>query len=306
MFANQFRKITPFSLLLGGFLNAIVLFSIFSMENREIPFSSVFLTPLLLWVVCMLFCYELIWLESKRIVFYFKGFHFVTLSTALLVYPFETIAIDLVIQVGVFFLIFDGLVQTPKRDEEDLKRMFNISVLVTLLSIYNTAQIIFFLPLLFFFSANRLTKFKMILALLLPIVSIPLFFYSILIYWNLETMIPFLNWQYDPWDFKNSSIKDYGWLLLILVGLFIHSKVSFSKKQKAIVRINFGLAIWLVSSLIFSFIYTNASYGRWEWTIFPIVLMMSNIFKNIDSNRTVNLLLGSIFTGGVLIRIFVL
>tara|TARA_A100001015_G_scaffold47359_1_gene52292 strand:- start:171 stop:530 length:360 start_codon:yes stop_codon:yes gene_type:complete len=119
-------------------------------------------------------------------------------------------------------------------------------------------------------------------------------------------MIPFLNWQYDPWDFKNSSIKDYGWLLLILVGLFIHSKVSFSKKQKAIVRINFGLAIWLVSSLIFSFIYTNASYGRWEWTIFPIVLMMSNIFKNIDSNRTVNLLLGSIFTGGVLIRIFVL
>ena len=97
MFANQFRKITPFSLLLGGFLNAIVLFSIFSMENREIPFSSVFLTPLLLWVVCMLFCYELIWLESKRIVFYFKGFHFVTLSTALLVYPFETIAIDLVV-----------------------------------------------------------------------------------------------------------------------------------------------------------------------------------------------------------------
>ena len=305
MFANQFRKITLFSLLLGGFLNVIVLFLIFIMENKEKPFSSIFWIPFLLWVVCMFFCYELIWLESKRIVSYFKGFHFITLSTALLFYPFEIIAFDLVIQVGVFFFIFDGLVQTPKKELEDLKKMFNLSILATLLSMYNTAQIIFLLPLLFFFSANRLTKFKMILALLLPIILIPLFFYSILIYWNLETMIPLLNWQYDSWDLESSSTKDYGWLVLILVVLFIHSKVSFLKKQKAIVRINFGLAIWLVSSLIFSFIFTNASYGRWDWTIFPIVLLMSNIFNNIDSNRTVNLFLGFIFVVGVLLRIFV-
>ena len=146
----------------------------------------------------------------------------------------------------------------------------------------------------------------MILALLLPILLIPLFFYSILIYWNLETMIPLLNWQYETWGFESSSIKDYAWLLLILFGLFFHSKVSFSKKQKMAIRINFGLTIWLVSSLIFSFIYTNASYGRWDLTIFPFVLIMSNIFNNIGSNRTINLLLGFIFMAAVLIRIFVL
>ena len=306
MFANQFRKKSPISLLIGAFLNVIVLFLIFIIENREIPFSSVFLDPLLLWLFCMLFCYELIWLESKRIVSYFKGFHFITLSMAFLVYPFGIVAIDIVIQVGVFFLIFDGLVQVPKRDEEDLKRMFNISILATLLSIYNTAQIFFFIPLFFLFSANSMLKFKMILALLLPILLIPLFFYSILIYWNLETMIPLMNWQYETWGFESSSIKDYAWLLLILFGLFFHSKVSFSKKQKMAIRINFGLTIWLVSSLIFSFIYTNASYGRWDLTIFPFVLIMSNIINNIGSNRTVNLLLGFIFMAAVLIRIFVL
>jgi len=305
MFARQFRKIIPSNLLLGGLLMLSLVVAVFVLKTTENITPSFFIEPLLIGLALLGFAFELIWLEAKSTTPYFKSFPLLAFGLVLLWLPFETITLKLILEAAVFFWVFDRLVRLQKKDHHPQKA-FYATLVGVLLVLYNPLQTYFLGPLFLLFIAPKMNRLSVFIAVLLPLILVPFFVHSALLYGKHEFEFSLLHHFYDPLHFEKCTPADFIWFFFVFVVLIMFRKVVFSRKAISAVQITLGLFFWLLATLLVGFLMKVTPFGRWEWAYFPVALTLSHILNNIESNRTVNLLLSFIFVGGLLLQIFIL
>ena len=304
MFARQFKKIIPFNLLLGGGISLVLVLAVFFGGAQEIDPPTFFKDPLLFWLGMQLLCYFMIGVEEKEKLSYFKCFPLLLFGLALLWFPFKNTSVSMFIEVGVLFWVFNQMVRVQKGIE--VSTIFNLTLVSVLLIFYDATHFFFLLPLYLFFVLGKLFLLKTLIAFILPLVLVPFFLTTLSLYWAHEALILKWPWVFSPWDIKTNSFADFIWLFFILMSLFLVIGKENLKKPRLDLQITFGLLLWVLSALVLGFLFTHDSYSRWDWTFCPTVLLISHVFMKMQSDRLINTLLGIIFVGGILTRIFIL
>jgi len=280
MFARQFKKIIPLNFLLGGGISLVLILALFFWEAQNTKDFSFLKPALFLWVGLFLFSYEMIFFEAKSIVNYFKSFHLLVFPLVLLWLPFKQLSLEMLVQVGVLFWVFDGLIRIQKDPSPTL--IFNRTLIALLLVFYNPTQAFFLIPLFFFFMVKNLFQTKALIAFALPVVFTPFFLYSTSLY-GIEVGFPLVwSWQYMPWHFKSITYTDMVWFFLIFALLLLVVKGNSFKKERIVGLVTLGLVLWTVSTVLLGFLFEHNTLGRWDWSFFPTALLASHVFSNLQ------------------------
>ncbi len=304
MFARQFKKIISLNLLLGGGISLVLILALFFWEAQNTKDFSFLKPALFLWLGLFLFSYEMIFLEAKSTVNYFKSFPLIVFPLVLLWLPFKHLSFEMLVQAGVLFWVFDGLIRIQKDSSPAL--IFNRTLIALLLIFYNPTQAFFLIPLFIFFMVKNLFQTKALIAFALPAVFTPFFLYSTSLYREEIGLSLEWTWQYKPWHLKSIAYTDMVWFFLIFALFLLVVKGNSFVKERIVGQITLGLVLWTVSTVLLGFLFEHNTQGRWDWSFFPAALLFSHVVSNLQKERLINTLIGIIFVGGVLIRIFIL
>lgn len=304
MFTRQFKKIIPLNLLLGGGISLILVLAVFFWEEPQINLPSFFKDPLLFWLGIQLLCYFMIGLELKEKSSNFKSFPLLVFGLTSLWFPLKNISLSIFIEVGVLFWVFNEMIKA--QNKTPVSTIFNITLVSVLFVFYNATQIFFLLPLFLFFILRKLFSLKALIAFIVPLVLIPFFLHSINLYWRQEIFILKWSWAFNPLDIQTLPFADSVRLLFILIAILLTIRRKNFRNSSLIFRTTFGLSLWLLAALVLGFFFKHDAYSRWDWIFCPTVLLISHILMNMKSNRYINILLGIIFVGGILTRIYII
>jgi len=304
MFASQFKKITPFNLLLGSGISLTIILAVFFGEEQQFNLDSFFNEPLFFWLGIQLLSFFMIGVEIREKISYFSCFPLLVFGLTFLWLPVNYISLTIFIEVGFLFWVFHLMLKSQKNTSGT--SIFNLTLMSVLLVFYDAAHFSPLFPLFLFFMARKLFSIKALIAFIVPLGLVTFFLYSIGLYWDQEMFILKWSWEFNSWDIQPLSFADSVGGLFIIIVLLLIVRIENLKKSRLLLQTTFGLLLWLLAALVLGFFFSHHTYSRWDWIFCPTVLLISHILMNMKSDRQINMLLGIIFVGGILTRIYIL
>tara|TARA_A100001015_G_scaffold95665_1_gene106320 strand:+ start:3681 stop:4595 length:915 start_codon:yes stop_codon:yes gene_type:complete len=302
MLANLFRKTKIISLSLGAFL--IFLLFVFyhsSFENLSqqpllILWDSALKTSFLTLILLFLMIQE----NQYR---HINIFNIHSLSTVLILFYLPSGSITLTGLLIQFFLAL-ALHFTSKifLTKNTLKSLFNLTLILCGLAVFEPLFLWFFLGPLLFFLDERLRNTKHLLVIFIAILCTVLWVKTTEHYFQLD---PFFKGSYSINFVDIKKLLPDELALIVLVALIVLIPIKNTSKRDVTSNpaVQAFLITWLFLGIYSFFLGGTAYLNPWELTLFPLLYLLG-IFLNKSSDRKGTLLVFLLLAVKVLILRF--
>ena len=308
MIANLFEKTTHKAYISSAIFSLIAVFFVQYCKNYGAFSIEVIARGILFWGIFVFFILMITFLESRFAYNNYAAIHLFSFPMAFLFFPHGPGLIVSKIFLGIMLVCSKYIYAKVLFSEKSAKNLFDLSLALSLIVIYNKALSAFYLIPVGVLFKQRYRDIKHMMSFLLPIIFVPLFFAGI----YRVTPIGFFDSFYSVlkvnlWNFKSQSNSETFWFIILALSVFValfykprsYEKISNPEKFSGF----FFMSFWLYTSIFVGFMGFNVGQGRWFLSFIPAAYFIGVFLRRIGPGLVQNILILCSFFAVVIFKL---
>ena len=299
MIVETFNKVGLKAYIYSFSFSLAVIFLInYCKHHRDWNINNIF-EIFILWIIFAFFTFFVTFLQTKKSSAKVSGIHLFTFPLVFLFFPNGPGLAVSKIFIGLILVYSEHIFIKALFSKSKNKYLFDLSILISMVVIFNIALLIFFIFPIIVVINQKLYGIKSVIAFLFPILLIPFIFYS------LATIVPDLfglvnnTLNIKLWGYSDQTNGDLVWFVILSVSIYCTIFIRPKGNEKSLAFL--FMTIWLYISFFIGFLGLNLDQERWLLGFVPAAFFFGVFIENMKSDKLKN---SVIFLAAIFIIIF--
>ena len=289
MVTNLFTKTTYKAYLSSLIFSLLVVFFVQYCKNSGVFSFEMIPKGLLSWGMFVFVVLMVSFLESRYTYNNYGAIHLLAFPMVFLFFPHGSGLLISKFFVGIMIIYSKYIYSKIFFSEKSSKNLFDLSLVFSLLIIYNQAFVFFYLLPLSLLFHQRFRNTKHVVSFLLPVIFVPLFSIGVLNAVPKRIFEPFSSvLKLNIWDSQSQSNSEFFWFIVLIMAVLstvIYRPKRYEKEASPERGLGFAyMSFWLYGSILIGFLGLHIGQGRWFLSFIPAAYFFGVFLEKIKSN----------------------